>query len=115
MLTLKRRALLLSAFGGTVLTVLGRSPRAAAPAAMTIDIESFEFLPQQATVKAGTMVTWVNRDDSPHTVYSLDESFLSDVMDTDQEFSMVFDKPGEYPYLCSVHPHMKGTVIVTEA
>ena len=64
------------------------------------------------TIKAGTTVTWTNRDDIPHTVASKDRLFKSKVMDTDESYSFTFTTPGEYSYFCSLHPHMTGTIVV---
>jgi plastocyanin len=33
-------------------------------------------------------------------------------MDTNDKFSVTFDKPGEYTYFCGLHPYMKGKIIV---
>ncbi len=79
---------------------------------MRITIGNFSFLPQIVTVKAGTTVTWINKDDVPHTVSSTTQKFRSGVLDTDGEFSYTFSDPGTYEYFCSVHPHMTGKVIV---
>jgi plastocyanin len=38
--------------------------------------------------------------------------FRSRALDTDESFSFTFSVPGEYPYFCSLHPHMTGTVVV---
>ena len=70
------------------------------------------FGPERLTVKAGTTVTWTNRDDIPHTVAAKDRLFKSKVMDTDESFSFTFSTPGEYAYFCSLHPHMTGTIVV---
>ncbi len=75
-------------------------------------IDNFSFAPVTLTVGVGTTVTWTNRDDIPHTVVSNDKVFKSKVMDTDEKFSYTFSKPGTYPYFCSVHPKMTGTVVV---
>ena len=75
-------------------------------------IDNFIFSPERLTVKAGTTVTWTNRDDIPHTVASKDRLFKSKVMDTDESFSFTFTTPGEYAYFCSLHPHMTGTIVV---
>ena len=85
---------------------------AAAPAQVTID--NFAFEPDMLTVAAGTKVTWVNRDEEPHTVVSADKAvrYKSQALDTNDSFSFVFDKPGTYKYFCSVHTHMVGTVVV---
>jgi amicyanin len=77
-----------------------------------VKIDNFSFGPTELTVSAGTTVTWINRDDIPHTVVSTDKVFKSKVLDTDDKFSFTFSKPGTYPYFCSIHPKMTGKVIV---
>jgi len=77
-----------------------------------VKIDNFSFGPAAITVKAGTTVTWTNRDDIPHTVVSDDKVFKSKVLDTDEKFSYTFSKPGTYPYFCSIHPKMTGRVVV---
>ena len=78
-----------------------------------IEIKDFAFNPQTITVKAGEKVTWINRDDEPHTVVSVEKQFKkSTALDTDQEFTITAGAPGTYTYFCSVHPKMTGTIIV---
>jgi plastocyanin len=79
-----------------------------------VTIDNFSFGPTALTVQVGTTVTWTNRDDIPHTVVSTDDlkTFKSKVLDTDQKFSFTFSKVGSYPYFCSIHPKMTGTIIV---
>lgn len=89
---------------------LSANPQQAATAEVKID--NFSFGPATLTVAPGTTVTWVNRDDIPHTVVSTDSVFKSKVMDTDEKFSYTFTKPGTYPYFCSIHPKMTATVVV---
>ena len=60
----------------------------------------------------GTRVTWTNHDDIPHTAVSTDGVFKSKVMDTDEKFSYTFTTPGTFPYFCSIHPKMTGTIVV---
>ncbi|HEY3918482.1 MAG TPA: cupredoxin family copper-binding protein [Stellaceae bacterium] len=85
---------------------------ATAPNAITVD--NFAFAPAAMTVRAGTTVTWTNRDDELHTVVSADDPklFKSGPLDTGDSFSVTFAKPGTYKYYCSIHPHMVGTVVV---
>ena len=97
------------------LAEVAMAAQATAPAASgpTVKIDNFVFGPATLTVKVGTTVTWVNNDDIPHTVVANDHvTFKSKVLDTDQSFSFTFTKPGEYPYFCSLHPHMTGKVVV---
>ena len=82
------------------------------PAVAEVSIDNFSFGPLALTVAPGTTVTWTNRDDIPHTVVSDDKLFKSKVLDTGDKFSFTFDKPGTYPYFCSVHPKMTGKVVV---
>jgi plastocyanin len=82
------------------------------PSGPEVKIDNFSFTPQQITVKAGTTITWTNRDDIPHTVTSTDSIFKSKTLDTDEKFTTTFTKPGTYPYFCSIHPKMTGKVIV---
>jgi plastocyanin len=80
-----------------------------------VTIDNFTFSPQSLTIAPGTIVTWVNHDDVPHTATSSAKprEFGSRALDTDDKFSHTFSTPGTYPYFCAVHPHMTGTIIVT--
>jgi len=78
----------------------------------TAKIDNFTFEPATLTVKTGTTVTWINEDDIPHTVVATNKAFRSKALDTDDKFSFTFTTPGSYEYFCSLHPHMKATVVV---
>ena len=80
-----------------------------------VKIDNFTFNPQQITVHAGDTVTWVNHDDIPHTVTSKTMIFRSNALDSDDKFSFTFTTPGSFPYFCSLHPHMTGTIVVDVA
>ena len=83
------------------------------PAPNEVKIDNFSFIPQTLTVPVGTTVTWINRDDIPHTVLSVDKkTIVSPALDTDEKFSYTFSAAGTNDYYCSVHPHMKGRIIV---
>jgi plastocyanin len=80
-----------------------------------IEIKDFAFNPQTLTVKSGEKITWINRDDEPHTVVSVEKQFKkSSALDTDQEFAVTAGAPGTYTYFCSVHPKMTGTIVVVK-
>jgi plastocyanin len=110
------------ALSGALVAVLGwatssdakiHAPAAQAQSsAATVKIDNFSFGPQEITIASGTKVTWSNRDDIPHTVVSTTQLFKSKALDTDDQFSFTFDKPGTYEYFCSIHPKMTGKVIV---
>ncbi|WP_156749675.1 cupredoxin family copper-binding protein, partial [Mycobacterium sp. E1747] len=78
-----------------------------------VNIDGFAFAPATLTIAAGTTVTWTNRDEEPHTVAASDGSFHSPGMGTGATFSHTFTDPGTFDYVCSIHPMMHGTVVVT--
>jgi amicyanin len=78
-----------------------------------VSIDNFTFNPPTLRVKAGTKVTWTNKDDIPHGIASSSNVFArSQALDTNESFSFTFDKPGTYQYFCYLHPHMVGTIVV---
>jgi amicyanin len=78
----------------------------------TVKIDNFTFNPPMLKVKAGDTVTFANQDDIPHTVVAMNRAFKSKVMDTGETYAFAFTTAGQYEYFCSLHPHMKGTIIV---
>lgn len=79
---------------------------------LNVSIDNFTFSPVTVQVARGSRVTWTNLDDIPHTVVADDKLFRSKVLDTQDKFDFTFDRSGTYPYYCSIHPHMTGTVVV---
>jgi plastocyanin len=77
-----------------------------------VKIDNFVFGPQTLTVPVGTKVTWINKDDIPHTVTSDAKLFASRALDTDDKFTFSFTTPGTNNYYCSMHPRMTGQIIV---
>lgn len=90
----------------------GAKPAEQTGASPEVKIDNFTFTSPSITVPAGTEVTWVNRDDIPHTVVSQDGAFKSKALDTDDKFSFKFSQPGTYHYFCSIHPKMTAEVVV---
>ena len=119
----RRMTLLLGAVGVAALfaaalpelTAAGAAAVTAAASSATVDIDNFAFTPAALTVTAGTTVTWKNEDDSPHRIGDKNGTFKSAALDTDDSFSHTFAAPGEYPYICTIHPYMVGTIIVKPA
>jgi plastocyanin len=79
---------------------------------LEVRVDNFTFGPDTLTVPVNSTVTWVNKDDIPHTVASTDGLFKSKALDTDDKYTYTFTKPGTYSYYCSIHPKMVGKVIV---
>lgn len=95
----------------------GSSPAAVNGTKVSIidNSKSNSYSPNPVEIKAGETITWVNDDSAVHTATSNDGTFDSDVLRRGQTFSFTFDKAGEYPYFCAIHPNMIGTVVVVAA
>lgn len=80
----------------------------------TVEIRDFSFQPKTIKVATGTTVTWTQGDDVAHTVTSTDPAGLFDSGDLSrgERFAFTFTEPGTYRYFCSIHPSMRGAVIV---
>ena len=77
-----------------------------------VTIQNYAFSPATITVKAGDKVTWTNEDSVGHSATADQAGFDTGVLQQGQSGSVTFAKAGTFTYHCSVHPDMKGTVIV---
>lgn len=75
-------------------------------------IQSFAFGPNMLEAKVGTTVTWNNQDGAPHIVEADDLSFISDRLETGDNFSFTFNTAGTFSYHCGIHAGMKGIISV---
>lgn len=87
----------------------------ATPSAGAITIKNMMFTPPQISVQKGATVTWTNNDTTAHTV--IDD--LSNVggpssgnIEPGSTYSFKFNKTGSFQYHCSIHPSMRGTIVV---
>lgn len=105
----------MAALAAAALPAVGASGEAVVSAAAhtaTIEINNFKFAPPDLTVTAGTTVVWKNADDSPHRIADVGGGYASAALDTDDSFSHTFAAPGVYNYICSIHPYMRGKIVV---
>ena len=70
------------------------------------------FTPSILTVQRGTTVSWVNKDELPHTVTSSAGAFASQALYSGQTFFFRFDIPGTYAYFSGFQPRMTGKIVV---
>jgi predicted lipoprotein with Yx(FWY)xxD motif len=93
-------------------TTTGNLPPAPVTDKVTIEIKDYSFGPP-ITVKAGTTIEFINRDDMKHNAVAVDGSFKIDLLDKGQSATIKIDKPGTYDYFCEPHKDfMKGKIIV---
>jgi plastocyanin len=100
--------------GGALSTVPALAQSAGAPAAMVegspTDINSWNFA---ARVPVGGTITWSNQGSQGHSVTASDGSFDSGIVAPGASATIGFDTPGIFAYVCTPHPWMKGTVVVS--
>ena len=84
----------------------------AASTTHTIVIADMKFVPETLTVRPGDTVVWVNKDFFPHTATAPDRSFDSRDIATNKSWKYVATKKGMFPYICTLHPTMKATLVV---
>ena len=77
-----------------------------------VSVDNFTFSPATLTVAKGTAVTWTNQDDIPHSIVLTAIGVRSKAIDTDKAFTYRFDKIGTFNYICGLHPHMHGQIMV---
>jgi VCBS repeat-containing protein len=69
------------------------------------------YQPAVITVKKGDTVTWVNKDPFPHTVTAAGQ-FDSRSIAPNGKWTYHATKAGQFDYICTLHPNMKGTLKV---
>ena len=72
------------------------------------------YSPTSIKIDPGTTVTWTNNDTVIHTVTDTQKTFDSEFIQAGGTWQYTFEKPGQYDYLCTLHPWMKGTISVIE-
>jgi plastocyanin len=100
-------AILAAALGPLPLGCGGEDSR---PAGDGVEVRDFEFAPRSFTAATGERVEWENAGDQIHNVKG--DRFFSRAMNAGETYSFTFRKPGEYDYVCTLHPQMRGTIVV---
>jgi len=111
----------------TATTTLATTPVTTVPVTETtvaippvaITIQNYAFSPASVTIPVGTTVTWTNQDRVSHTIvnegtskFVIGQKFKSNSLGNGETYSFTFDEAGTYPYYCSLHPSMRGTITV---
>ena len=77
-----------------------------------VKIEGMKFVPERVEVAPGDTVTWTNADIVPHTVTAPRAKIESGELMQGKTFRRKFGRKGDVPYVCRLHPGMKGVVSV---
>jgi plastocyanin len=121
MTTRKTRVLSLAAALCLVLAACSSDPAATTGSTTatvqnaTVEMADMAFTPASVTITPGSTVTWTNNDTVPHIVSFGDQGpQSSEVIDPGATFSAIFEEPGSFSYVCTLHPGMSGVVEVND-
>jgi plastocyanin len=101
--------------GGSTTTEQSTAPTSTGGGA-SVTMKDIKFNPSQVKIKAGQTVTWTNEDSGVgHDVTAASfKSGAAGGIEGGQTFQHTFKNAGTFSYVCTVHPGMKGTVVVTK-
>ncbi|WP_280402594.1 cupredoxin domain-containing protein [Nocardia carnea] len=102
---------------GSATEASGTHSQRAPEATVTVFVEEDAFSPADITITAGDTVSWHFDGDLPHGVQGIGDKAmgLNSPLFEVGDWSYTFTAPGEYRYLCPIHPDMRGTITVEEA
>lgn len=88
-------------------------PDATPPDAVVVDMAKMKYTPANIEIEEGTVVKWTNHDAVPHNVFiQAPLEVVGDMLRAGQSVAMKFTTAGEYTYICTPHPFMKGKITV---
>ena len=79
-------------------------------------MKNLAFSPASVTAKVGQTVQWTNQDTPPHNIFYVSgpKFTSSPTLNTGGQFKLKLTQPGTIHYICSIHPFMKATIVVTK-
>jgi plastocyanin len=77
-----------------------------------VRIEGMKFIPERLEVATGDTVVWTNKDFLPHSVTAREARVESGDLAPSKSWRFTARKQGEMPYICRLHPVMKGMLVV---
>jgi plastocyanin len=77
-----------------------------------VSIQNYAFSPSAISIQKGANVTWRNDDSVQHTIVSDTQAFTSPTLNKGDAYTFQFNNTGTYPYHCSIHTYMTGTITV---
>jgi plastocyanin len=99
-------------FTAAVALVVVATAASAPTATVTVNIKRSAFAPASVTINANDAVTWKNTDTIDHQVVANGGSFASPILGAGKTYTRTFKSGGTFRYHDSLHPALKGTVVV---
>jgi plastocyanin len=102
----------LASFCAIALALAVTGSEAANGTVHAVTIDGFAFHPPSITVKQGDTIVWRNTDPVPHTATAKDAGLDSSDIAANGSYRFTASKKGRYTYICTLHPIMKGELVV---
>ena len=77
---------------------------------VTVAVAGLEFSPETAEIRPGDTVAWVWEDDTTHDVAF--ENGPASPVQRSGTWQRTFERRGSFDYVCTLHPGMRGTIVV---
>jgi plastocyanin len=90
----------------------GQALYAKAPRVHTVLIDGMQFVPRTVEAHVGDTIVWKNKDPFPHTATAVNRSFDSKDIAQNRSWKFKVRRTGAFPYLCTLHPTMTGSLVV---
>ena len=107
-----RLSLIITIVCAGLLSAVGAATAPPKPVKHPVTMEAVAFQPADLTVSAGDTIVWTNNDPFPHTVTAKSGIFDSKPLPAGKAWTYRAQKKGDYPYVCTLHPTMTGTIHV---
>ena len=107
---MNERSLRLAIAAGLAIVVLAGAWGTAVAADRRVTMDGNAYHPATVTINAGDTVTWRNDDTAPHD--AVGNGWSTSLLTTGRSDAVTFRRAGRYRYTCSIHPEMRGTVVV---
>lgn len=110
------RTRIIRAFGAAIVVGALVGAGTALAASQSVAISGLSYSPASVTVNVGDSVTWTNSDAQAHTATADDASWgTGTITGSGGTGAVTFSTAGSFPYHCTIHPSMTGTVTVQAA
>jgi LPXTG-motif cell wall-anchored protein len=90
----------------------GKGARAKAAAEIVVAMRDIKFKPRNIGIGVGDTVIWENEDPERHNALGEDSSFETPIISEGETSRHTFNRKGRFPYFCSLHQGMVGTITV---
>jgi plastocyanin len=89
-------------------------PRVTPSAQPRVEVVDYGYSPQQVTVHLGASITWTNDGNDGHDVTGSGPGgeWRSGPLAPSERYTREFNLTGTFDYVCTIHPEMRGRVIV---